>query len=254
MQRSSPFMVGPMVRGHLLGLFGNWRDLRRNMASNPWGDSPNGGRGPKGGRSAGAGAADGAAGPDSDRSDNTMKSSSSSIKAQPARASATSMVMSDASYHARGANQGSHERRINREDNMWHNRTQTDTIWLNSRDPQAYKPNFRQTEPIVMRKQFMRSPDEVSREVLGRDWEEAVKAYRRSALTNMPDPGRTGWEEQQHNSLKLVHPSHQNWQQNAQQNSQLNIQQQQQQQQQQEKQQQLDLQMKAKQLQQLQNS
>ncbi|KAH8361241.1 hypothetical protein KR200_001968, partial [Drosophila serrata] len=234
MQRSSPFMVGPMVRGHLLGLVGNWRDLRRNMASNPWGDFPNGGRGSRGGRFGGTGS-DGAAGSDSDRSDTTMKSLSSSNKGTPARASATSMVTSDASYHARGANQGSFERRINREDNMWHNRSQTDTIWLNSRDPHAYKPNFRQTEPIVMRKQFMRSPDEVSREVLGRDWEEAVKAYRRSALTNMPDQGcRTGWEEQQHNTLKLVHPMQQsnsqqprseknsqiNWQKNLQQNTQ----------------------------------
>ncbi|KAH8245432.1 hypothetical protein KR032_010399 [Drosophila birchii] len=220
MQRSTPFMVGPMVRGQLLGLAGNWRDIRRCMASSPWDDS-------QGGRRGARGPAAGAAESGSVRSDTSTNSSSSFSKGQPVRASATSMVMSDSSYNARGANQGALERRINREDNMWHNRNQIDTTWLNPRDPQAYKPNFRQTEPIVMRKQFMRSPDEVSREVLGRDWEEAVKAYRRSALTNMPDEGRlTGWE-QQNSKMQLLHPSHQQEQQQQQHSQQPQQQQQQ---------------------------
>ncbi|KAH8287012.1 hypothetical protein KR054_000571, partial [Drosophila jambulina] len=226
MQRSSPFMVGNMVRGHLLGLAGNWRDIRRSMASN----SEKGGWG----RSGQSGGATGA-GSGSDRSEAMEKSSSN--RGTSARASATSMVMSDASYYTRGVNQGALERRVNREDNMWHNRSQIDTTWLNPRDPLAYKPNFRQTEPIIMRKQFMRSPDEVSREVLGRDWEEAVKAYRRSALTNQPEPSnRTGWEQQQHNTLQLLHPSQQKQQQQQQQDSPRDSRRQQPQQQQQQKQ------------------
>ncbi|KAH8338804.1 hypothetical protein KR074_000407 [Drosophila pseudoananassae] len=105
------------------------------------------------------------------------------------RASATSLVSGDPStrHYTRG-NVGALERRINREDNMWRDRGYVDTKWLNPRDPFAYRPNFRPTEPVSLRKQFMRSPDEISREVMSRDWERTVKNYRRSVLAN----GRSG--------------------------------------------------------------
>ncbi|KAH8355458.1 hypothetical protein KR084_009641 [Drosophila pseudotakahashii] len=145
MQRSYPLIACPLVRPRCLGLIGGvWNDFRRTMASDSWGH--NGRGGPK-----------------------------------TPKASATSTVISDAGSYSRGTNTGAFERRINREDNMWRDRSYIDTKWLNPRDPSAYRPNFRQTEPTSLRKQFMRSPDEISREVMGRDWEETVKSYKRSA-------------------------------------------------------------------------
>ncbi|XP_017022637.1 serine/threonine-protein kinase pakD [Drosophila kikkawai] len=209
MQRSSPFLVGKMVRGQLLGLASNWRDIRRCLASNPWSSSQSGGRGSRGGSSGDRSEGALSAGSGSDRSDQ-----SETTKGTLARASATSMVMRDSSYYTRGVNQGSLERRINREDYMWHNRNHADTKWLNPHDPLAYRPNFSQTEPTIMKKQFMRSPDQVTREVLGRDWDEAVKTYRRSSKSNDTND-KIDWEEQQQqpqqqqNTLKLQHPSQQ---------------------------------------------
>lgn len=150
MQRSS-YPLCHIVRPSLTGLLGGgWIDLRRTMASDSWG------RG------------DGNSQPNSPR-------------AGVSRASATSTVISDASSYSRGVNTGAFERRINREDNMWRDQSYIDTKWLNPRDPNAYRPNFRQTEPTSLRKQFMRSPDEISREVMGRDWEETVRTYKRNA-------------------------------------------------------------------------
>ncbi|XP_023032740.1 uncharacterized protein LOC6644860 [Drosophila willistoni] len=75
--------------------------------------------------------------------------------------------------------------RITREENMWRDPNQMDTKWLNPRDPTRYKPNFKNTEPDSLRKQFMRSPDERSRDVMSRDWENAVKAYRDNQRQSM---------------------------------------------------------------------
>ncbi|XP_068158997.1 uncharacterized protein [Drosophila tropicalis] len=75
--------------------------------------------------------------------------------------------------------------RITREENMWRDPNQMDTKWLNPRDPTRYKPNFKNTEPDSLRKQFMRSPDERSRDVMGRDWENAVKAFRDNQRQNI---------------------------------------------------------------------
>ncbi|KAH8281340.1 hypothetical protein KR018_010405, partial [Drosophila ironensis] len=98
-------------------------------------------------------------------------------------------------YFARQPNMGDLQRRINREDNMWRDRGYVDTKWLNPRDPFAYRPNFRPTEPISLRKQFMRSPDEISREVMSRDWEQAVLAYRNAIMNGeAPPAGNKAWE------------------------------------------------------------
>ncbi|XP_017091403.2 uncharacterized protein [Drosophila bipectinata] len=170
MQRSpKSVIVDCFWRPHqtLLNAIRGWYSFRRTFAS----DS---------GRGGGSGRAyDG----------NTGGSGGSSTGSAP-RASATSLVSGDPStrYYTRG-NVGALERRINREDNMWRDRGYVDTKWLNPRDPYAYRPNFRPTEPVSLRKQFMRSPDEISREVMSRDWERTVKNYRRSVMTN----GRSGF-------------------------------------------------------------
>ncbi|XP_023169444.1 uncharacterized protein LOC111598435 [Drosophila hydei] len=62
-------------------------------------------------------------------------------------------------------------RRMVREDNMWTDPQYMDTRWLRPRDPRRYKPDFAQTEPHSLRIQFMRSPDERTRNAMGRDWE-----------------------------------------------------------------------------------
>ncbi|ALC49793.1 CG1999 [Drosophila busckii] len=66
-------------------------------------------------------------------------------------------------------------RKIMREDNMWRSPLKTDTKWLRSHDAHQYRPDFGQTEPQSLRKQFMRSPDERTRDALGRDWDLALK-------------------------------------------------------------------------------
>ncbi|KAM8718510.1 hypothetical protein ACLKA7_001678 [Drosophila subpalustris] len=76
-------------------------------------------------------------------------------------------------------------RPIMREDNMWKDPQQLDTKWLRPRDPRRYTPDFKQTEPHSLRKQFMRSPDERTRDAMGRDWEAAIalnENRRRQAL------------------------------------------------------------------------
>ncbi|XP_034490153.1 uncharacterized protein LOC117793839 [Drosophila innubila] len=76
-------------------------------------------------------------------------------------------------------------RPIMREDNMWKDPQQLDTKWLSPRDPRRYRPDFKQTEPHSLRKQFMRSPDERTRDAMGRDWEAAIQFNenrRRQAL------------------------------------------------------------------------
>ncbi|EDW00400.1 GH11884 [Drosophila grimshawi] len=70
------------------------------------------------------------------------------------------------------------QRQILREDNMWKDPQRLDTKWLRSRDPWCFKPDFRQTEPQSLRKQFMRSPDERARDAMNGDW---VRAVRNSA-------------------------------------------------------------------------
>ncbi|EDW49367.1 ras-interacting protein RIP3 [Drosophila sechellia] len=200
MQRSS-YPLRHIVRPSLTGLLGGgWIDLRRTMASDSWG------RG------------DG---------NNDPKSS----KAGVPRASATSTVMSNASSYSRGVNTGAFERRINREDNMWRDQSYIDTKWLNPRDPTAYRPNFRPTEPTSLRKQFMRSPDEISREVMGRDWEETVRTYKRNvrsrhivAHTEERQSADNKRNRQQH--LQLLHMQHQQEQQQKQQQQQKKNQQQ----------------------------
>jgi len=159
MQRSTyPLIARNLVRSRLQGLIGGaLNDFRRTMASDSWGQD-----------GSGTGSGSGSSG------------SRTSRVATP-RASATSTVINDAGSYSRGTYTGALERRINREDNMWRDRSYIDTKWLNPRDPTAYRPNFRQTEPTSLRKQFMRSPDEISREVMGRDWEETVKTYKRSS-------------------------------------------------------------------------
>lgn len=169
MQRPPKSLIVDCLRRPHLSLqsvIRGWRSLRRTFASDSFSD-----RGAQGGGS-GRGYDRGAVG------------SRASSGGAP-QASATSIVSGDPStrYYTRG-NVGALERRINREDNMWRERGYVDTKWLNPRDPSAYRPNFRPTEPISLRKQFMRSPDEISREVMGRDWERAVKDYRHSVLTS----------------------------------------------------------------------
>ncbi|XP_064555985.1 uncharacterized protein LOC135440635 [Drosophila montana] len=66
-------------------------------------------------------------------------------------------------------------RHIMREDNMWNDPQRLDTKWLRPRDPRRYKPDFGLTEPHSLRKQFMRSPDERTRDAMGHDWEAAVR-------------------------------------------------------------------------------
>lgn len=66
-------------------------------------------------------------------------------------------------------------RHIRREDNMWNDPQRLDTKWLRPRDPRRYKPDFGLTEPHSLRKQFMRSPDERTRDAMGHDWEAAVR-------------------------------------------------------------------------------
>ncbi|EDW65336.2 uncharacterized protein [Drosophila virilis] len=66
-------------------------------------------------------------------------------------------------------------RHIRREDNMWSDPQRLDTKWLRPRDPRRYKPDFGLTEPHSLRKQFMRSPDERTRDAMGHDWEAAVR-------------------------------------------------------------------------------
>ncbi|KAH8345310.1 hypothetical protein KR067_000078 [Drosophila pandora] len=165
MQRPPKSLIVDCLRRPHLSLqsvIRGWRSLRRTFASDSFSDRGGQGGGSGRGYDRGAGGSGGAP-----------------------RASATSIVSGDPStrYYTRG-NVGALERRINREDNMWRERGYVDTKWLNPRDPAAYRPNFRPTEPVSLRKQFMRSPDEISREVMGRDWERAVKDYRRSVLTS----------------------------------------------------------------------
>ncbi|XP_033169535.1 PH domain-containing protein DDB_G0275795 [Drosophila mauritiana] len=200
MQRSS-YPLRHIVRPSLTGLLGGgWIDLRRTMASDSWG-----------------------------RGDGNSDPNSS--KAGVPRASATSTVMSNASSYSRGANTGAFERRINREDNMWRDQSYIDTQWLNPRDPTAYRPNFRPTEPTSLRKQFMRCPDEISREVMGRDWEETVRTYKRNvrsrrsvAHTEERQSADNTRNRQQH--LQLLHMQHQQEQQQNQQQQQKKNQQQ----------------------------
>ncbi|XP_017066797.1 ras-interacting protein RIP3 [Drosophila eugracilis] len=155
MQRSSfSWISSHIVRPRFCGLIGgSWRDFTRNNSSDSWDQDDSGSSGFK------------------------------TPRVTTPRASATSTVLNDAGSYSRGTNTGALERRINREDNMWRDRSYMDTKWLNPRDPSAYRPNFRPTEPTSLRKQFMRSPDEISREVMGRDWEETVKTYKRSITT-----------------------------------------------------------------------
>ncbi|XP_017051809.1 PH domain-containing protein DDB_G0275795 [Drosophila ficusphila] len=151
MRRSTyPLISCRIVRHRFHGLF----DFRRTKTYNAWGQNESG---------------------------SSERPETKTPRNETPRASATSTVMSDAASYSRGANTGALERRINREDNMWRDRSYIDTKWLNPRDPSAYRPNFRQTEPMSLRKQFMRSPDEISREVMGRDWEETVKSLKRNA-------------------------------------------------------------------------
>ncbi|XP_030245741.1 uncharacterized protein LOC108656004 [Drosophila navojoa] len=81
-------------------------------------------------------------------------------------------------------------RRLVREDNMWSDPQHMDTRWLRPRDPRRYKPDFGQTEPHTLREQFMRSPDERTRNAMGRDWEVAMRVAatrRRQAANVKPD-------------------------------------------------------------------
>lgn len=81
-------------------------------------------------------------------------------------------------------------RRLVREDNMWSDPRHMDTRWLRPRDPRRYKPDFGQTEPHTLREQFMRSPDERTRNAMGRDWEVAMRiaaTRRRQAANIKPD-------------------------------------------------------------------
>ncbi|XP_062140245.1 uncharacterized protein LOC133848625 [Drosophila sulfurigaster albostrigata] len=64
---------------------------------------------------------------------------------------------------------------MRRETNMWKDPLSTDTKWLSARDPRRYRPDFGQTEPHSLRKQFMRSPDERTRDAMTRDWEAATQ-------------------------------------------------------------------------------
>ncbi|EDV47467.1 probable WRKY transcription factor protein 1 [Drosophila erecta] len=183
MQRSS-YPLCHIVRPRVCVLLGGgWTDLRRTMASDSWGRGGDG------------------------------KSESDSPRAGVPRSSATSTVLNDAASYSRGVNTSAFERRINREDNMWRDQSYIDTKWLNPRDPTAYRPNFRQTEPTSLRKQFMRSPDEISREVMGRDWEETVRTYKRIAKNKQSaDNARN---RQQH--LQMMHMQQQQEQQPKQQ-------------------------------------
>ncbi|XP_030381688.1 uncharacterized protein LOC115629370 [Scaptodrosophila lebanonensis] len=72
-------------------------------------------------------------------------------------------------------------RRFTREENMWRVNKNKDSFWLNPRDPTRYKPNFEHVEPESLRKQFMRSLDQRTRDVLGKDWEKAVKVAAKEA-------------------------------------------------------------------------
>ncbi|XP_039500091.1 ras-interacting protein RIP3 [Drosophila santomea] len=225
MQRSYPLchMVRPRLSGRLLG--GGWIALRRTMASDSWG------RG------------DGNSDSNSNSNSNSnWKTNSNTPRAGVPRASATSTVMSDAGAYSRGVNTSAFERRINREDNMWRDQSYIDTKWLNPRDPNAYRPNFRQTEPTSLRKQFMRSPDEISREVMGRDWEETVRTYKRNAKTihvgMQPGGARNDNTRNRQQHLQMMHVQQQQEQQqqrNQKQHQQQQHQQQQHQQQQQQK-------------------
>ncbi|KAH8421448.1 hypothetical protein KR009_008163, partial [Drosophila setifemur] len=162
MQRSSKYLMADCIlrpRLQLKLVIGRWRDMRRTFASESFKGSSRSGS--TAGMGTGTGTAAGTGG-------------GASASAGPT-ASATSTI----SAGAANTNVGSIQRRINREDNMWRDRSYIDTKWLNPRDPLAYRPNFRQTEPVSLRKQFMRSPDEISREVLGRDWEDSFKTYKR---------------------------------------------------------------------------
>ncbi|XP_016946325.1 myb-like protein P [Drosophila biarmipes] len=202
MQRSTyPLIVRNLVQSRLDGSIGGvWNGFRRTMASDSWGQDGSG----------------------------SGSSGSKTSRVATPRASATSTVISDAGSYSRGTNTGAFERRINREDNMWRDRSYIDTKWLNPRDPTAYRPNFRQTEPTSLRKQFMRSPDEVSREVMGRDWEETVKTYKRTSTAMSGQKGGTrneAWQaadstrnRQQH--LQLMHMQQQQEQQQKQQQQQ----------------------------------
>lgn len=81
-------------------------------------------------------------------------------------------------------------KRLVREDNMWSDPQRMDTRWLRPRDPRRYKPDFGQTEPHSLREQFMRSPDERTRNAMGRDWEVAMRVAatrRRQAANIKPD-------------------------------------------------------------------
>ncbi|KAH8387269.1 hypothetical protein KR093_006020 [Drosophila rubida] len=71
-------------------------------------------------------------------------------------------------------------RPIMRETNMWKDPQRLDTKWLRARDPRRYRPDFGQTEPHSLRKQFMRSPDERTRDAMSRDWEAALQMNERS--------------------------------------------------------------------------
>ncbi|XP_043659884.1 uncharacterized protein DDB_G0283357 [Drosophila teissieri] len=224
MQRSSfslCHIVRPRLSGRLLG--GGWMDLRRTMASDSWGR--------------GAGNSESNSNSNSNSNWNS-NSNSNSARAGVPRASATSTVMSDAGAYSRGVNTSAFERRINREDNMWRDQSYIDTKWLNPRDPTAYRPNFRQTEPTSLRKQFMRSPDEISREVMGRDWEETVRTYKRNAKNMQPGGARNDGTRNRQQHLQMMHVQQQQEQQQQQQRHPQQNQQQQQQQQQKRNQQQ----------------
>ncbi|KAI8035460.1 hypothetical protein M5D96_011803 [Drosophila gunungcola] len=219
MQRSlCPRMAGHIVQPRFHGIIdGAFRNFQRTKSSGSWGQD-DGGR-PKMPRSA------------------------------TPQASATSTVKSDASAYSRGANASVLARRINREDNMWRDSSYIDTKWLHPHDPSAYRPNFSQTEPTSLRKQFMRSPDEISREVMGRDWEETVKNYKRRSAIARGGNRNESWQakdttrnRQQH--LHVMHMQQQREQ--EQQQLQQQREQQQQQLQQQQKQQQQKNQMQQK--------
>ncbi|XP_017116150.1 ras-interacting protein RIP3 [Drosophila elegans] len=152
------------------------------------------------------------------------------------QASATSTVRSDAGSYSRGANASALARRINREDNMWRDSSYIDTKWLHPHDPSAFRPNFSQTEPTSLRKQFMRSPDEISREVMGRDWEETVKNYKRSSVIARGGNRNESWQAKDttRNRQQHLHVMHMQQQQEQQQQQQQQLQQLQQQQKQQQ--------------------
>ncbi|XP_022232846.2 uncharacterized protein LOC111081168 [Drosophila obscura] len=65
-----------------------------------------------------------------------------------------------------------------RESNMWRDPARPDTNWLKPRSSSTYKPDFANTEPDSLKRSFMRSPDEKSKDMANRDLAKAVQKLR----------------------------------------------------------------------------